>query len=195
MPYLSPYLSYLLSRNIKEKLRDYWESDERGVVFEDRPQKSRLTIEGLSENPSIEIRKVRFGEQNSYYGEKEFSFDPDQVGENGCTLNHDLFINAKPSPDPNLWEIRAIIPNQPPREVFFPMAAFSMSKIAGKDNAEYRIEFTGYDNPNRKTQIVKLVDESDMGQFLLEPSNEDNRPYAKTKVDGTNTWLVWFLEN
>lgn len=194
VPHLSPYLSYLLKRNIGEKLRDVWEEDSQAVNFQDHPKNSRLTFNGLSENQPIEIRKVRF-EKNNTYGLKGFPLKPDQTGKNGCALEDSLFEGDKLKPDPNLWSCRAIIPNQTPREVFIPAAAFNMSKIAGKEDAEYRIEFTGYENPNKKIQTVRLVDESDMEKFLQETNSKGDQPYAKMKIDGTNTWFVWFLED
>jgi hypothetical protein len=193
-PSFSPYLSYLMARNIGERARDF-QHDNRTSYIECHPQVSKLTVKGMSENPRIEMRKVRFIDEKPF-GDKEFPDKPDQVGENGFTLHTDLFKRAKENGlDTNLWSCRVSSPDQATREIFIPAAAFAMSKIAGKYEAEYELEFTGYEDLNKKTQIVKLVDGSDLGQFLQEARNNHDNPYAKMKADGTNTWLVWFLRD
>jgi len=65
-----------------------------------------------------------------------------------------------------------------------------MSKISGLESAKYNLIFSGYDDVNRTRQEVKLVDESKVVEFI----QKDKDPYyAKMKIDGTDTWFVWFL--
>jgi hypothetical protein len=65
-----------------------------------------------------------------------------------------------------------------------------MSKIAGLESVKYNLTFSGYDDPERIIQEVKLVDGTEIDEYL---KNSQDPFYAKMKVEGTNTWFVWFL--
>lgn len=132
--------------------------------------------------------------------DKTFSLEPDQESDKGnFDLDSNLFTLQKIKEDgtlapPSNWILR-IENSSLRRELHLPAAAFNMSKIAGKDQAHYEINFTGYDDPSKKTQILQLVDESDLDGYLEDCKKRDDKPYAQMKVDGTNTWFVWFLRD
>ncbi len=68
-----------------------------------------------------------------------------------------------------------------------------MSEVAGVKHANYKIVFTGYENKEKKTQVLELVDESDLENFFKAKEETNNPVYAKMKVDGTPTWYIWTL--
>lgn len=183
-PEISPYLSYLTQANINLK--------ERGLTsrvhqsFYDRPNSivinSRLNGFG---QVHTEIRRVRL--DGGLIGQKHVPKDPDEISGNlSIRLKDNLFIGNS-----NCW-LLSLTNGQAVREVFLPAAAFNMSKISGLNSVRYDLVFSGYDDTTKTQQEVKLIDESDMNEFM---KNEKEPYYAKMKVEGTNTWFVWFLRD
>ena len=191
-PRFSPYLSYFAKRNIELKRRDAYR-ESRWHDFTDRPDQINIKMQSNdAEVNGFEVRRVRLKDDFVGTGEKTFASDADHAG-NGdqVSLGQGLFEGNS-----NCWLIHCTLNDKSSREVFLPAAAFGMSRGAGRiDNVNYNIEFSGYENPNKKTQIVELVDQSDIEDFLNTRNAQGDNYYAKMKADGTDTWLVWFLRD
>jgi len=188
-PYISTYLAYLMRENIKLRARNYFTYDDRrgSGSFNERPREVEITAQFQKPDhvsSHIEVRRVRLLDDD-YYGRKIVPKNADQVSNaDFIKFGKNLFQG-----DSNCWLIK-IVSGQTTREVFLPAAAFNMSKIAGLESAKYNLIFSGYDDTERTKQEVKLVDKTDIDEFL---KNSQDPPYAKMKVEGTDTWLVWFL--
>jgi len=181
-PEISPYLAHLMRENIDHQDRNIYTRDSiwKWVSSKERPKK----IELITQSNLTEVRRVRLVD-NSYYGNKSVPKNADQISKN----NSFKFDNSLFRDNSNCWHIKAIS-DEITREIFLPIAAFNMSKISGLESARYNLIFSGYDDVTRTTQEVKLVDESSINEFI---KNEKDPYYAKMKVEGTNTWFVWFL--
>lgn len=189
-PEISPYLAQLMQENIDHKDRNiYYPQDNiwKWVSSKNRPKKVEVTTRSEHQNlvnNFIEVRRVRLVD-SSYYGNKSVPKNADQVSkDNSLIFGKNLFRNNS-----NCWHVK-VINDKITREVFLPIAAFNMSKISGLESAKYDLIFSGYDDVSKTKQEVKLVDESKIDAFI---QNEKDPYYSKMKVEGTNTWFVWFL--
>lgn len=174
-PYFSPYLSYLTRENINLKERGL--SPQINKIFYYRPKNIGINVklDGFH-GMRIEIRRVT---------EKQVLKDADAISSStSIDLNDDLFQGGS-----KCWLLR-LTNGSESREVFLPAAAFNMSKIAGLESAKYNLIFSGYDDTGRTKQEVMFVDKTDIDEFL---KDSQDPPYAKMKVEGTDTWFVWFL--
>lgn len=206
-PHMSPNLAWILRYHVDKNIRGYYTDQggfgthwgfeetntERPVSFALKPDScgfELVTQDGTTER--VKIFKCR--QNGDYAGRKYFLESPDQTEEQGkFDLKPELLEPRKLDGDnvvfyPLNWIIR-----NGQKELCLPEAAFVMSKAAGKSQAKYRIEFSGYDDPTKKTQIVKLVDESGLAEFFGKCGERGEQHYAKMKVDGTSTFFVWFL--
>jgi hypothetical protein len=183
-PYVSPYLSYLLRENIKLNARSAFGPDDRRFsCFNDHSDSVEVAVQYQEPGAIGEVRRVRLVD-NWIAGNKKVPEKADEVSANGTIkFGKDLFADNS-----NCWLIRAVAGNT--REVFLPAAAFNMSKIAGLESAKYSLIFSGYDDLSRTYQEVKLVQDADVDEYI---KNSQDPYYAKMKVEGTNTWFVWFL--
>lgn len=186
-PWLSPYLSILLSNHIKKKLRSPWQQGlHGGYSYNEAPKdiKIALTEKGAPLKSRIQVYYAK----SLPKGGKLFDYrvDYDASGDN-CSITRDFFRN-----DANLCYIRVESGGRS-REVYMPAAAFNMSKIMGVENAQYNLEFTGEDDYSKRTQVVHQVDETELDSFLKERQENKETVYAKMKVMGTPTYFVWVL--
>lgn len=188
-PEISSYLAHLMRENIDHKDRNIYTQDSmwKWASSKERPKKVEVTTQSEDRNfvnNSIEVRRVRLVD-SSYYGNKSVPENADQVSkENSLMFGNNLFRKNS-----NCWQVKAIN-DKITKEVFLPIAAFNMSKISGLESARYDLIFSGYDDVTKTKQEVKLVDESKVDAFI---QNEKDPYYAKMKVEGTDTWFVWFL--
>ena len=191
-PYFSAYLVSFAKMNIERKMRNFFQ-EPRCYDFSDRPSEINInvTIEGVDVD-SIEVRRVRLKGNHPSADEKTFNETPDQES-NGNSINLDESLFKGNS---NCWLIKCELEKyENSQEIYFPAAALAMSTAADIDIANYNLEFSGYNYEHRKTQIVKLIDQSEIDKFLKNRKNKNDHYYAKMKVDGTDTWLVWFLRD
>lgn len=188
VPHISPYLAYLMRNNISLNARNAFNDSQRTAnAFQDRPGKVEIIAQ--SQNPNltngrVEASRVRLLD-GSYYGNKSVPQDADEISRNN-SLNFDkkLFTD-----DSNCWLLKftnSFITS----EVFLPAAAFNMSKIAGLESVNYNLTFSGYDDTERTYQEVMLVEDANIDEYL---KNSQDPFYAKMKIEGTDTWFVWFL--
>jgi len=193
-PYLSPYLSMFLTENIRRKSRS-WSRFFQNEVYNlsERPTNNTIVFtDNTGEVSNIKVHKVVA--EVGYIGRKTFLDLPNQEQSgNQIVLGNELFDDRVEN-GAHVWLFRVGV-NGAEKQLFFPAATFQMSKFAGVDNANYRVEFTGYDNQNKKNQIMDMVDDTDLHQYLNDKNKNGDQLYAKMKVDGTNTWFVWFLRN
>lgn len=186
-PYFSPHLSYLLKENIKLNARTFFSKYDRATIRPDiHPEKIEVScqLEHFDNNAtSIGIRGVRVLDE-TYYGAKKVPQNADMSSEtNTISFDNRLFQEKS-----NCWLISATNGNCT-REVFLPVAAFNMSKIAGLESAKYNLTFTDYDDSLKTKQEVVMVNDTDIDKV----GYDGKKVYAKMKVDGTNTWFVWHL--
>lgn len=191
-PVISPYLSCVLQENIELKARNIKDPKlNRGnEVFSEHPENIRIAACFNDINfgeTSIGVTAVRLVE-NSYYGRKEVPPNSDQESKSGPIDLSSDFFNIKT----NCWLVRVGNKNGMTSEVFFPAAAFNMSKIAGLKSAEYNIVFSGYDDTSKTKQEVKLINKDDMVRLH---NNQQDPIYAEMEISGTDTYLVWFLRS
>lgn len=208
-PQMSPNLAWILRYHIDKGIRGYY-TDQVGlgtysayketnlkkpVSYSLKPSLCRFELVTKNEaTEKIEVFKIR--QEGDYASKKYFLESPDQIeAQNSFTLDPQLLEPRKLDNDnfvfyPLNWVIRT-----GKKELCLPEAAFVMSKAAENDQANYKIEFSGYDDLSKKTQIVKLVDESDLADFLDKCSQRNEQYYAKMKVSGTSAWFIWFLRD
>lgn len=191
VPYLSPYLSYYSKRNIDLKMRDFLSAL---PDFSDKPDHNSVTVKVKGETiknfniQPVERKRSEDRKSVTYHTSAESREYPNS--ENVVVLSESIF-----KAESNTFLIRTRKTKGVPMALFLPKACFNMSKIAGLEKADYVVDFTGFDDPSKKKQILKLVDESDMPKFIKDHENAGDFPYAKMKVDGTSTWFVWFLRD
>lgn len=187
-PNFSAYLSLFIKRNIElQKRNPVVES--RLHDFSDRPNQINLSATTQSNDiTSIEIRKTILVD-NSVFGAKNYNIEPDQQSSTSRIIFDKSLFEEKT----NCWLIKFFLKNSTVLELFFPIAALTMATASGVNFANYEISFSGYDDIDKKTQIVELIDQSEIDSFLNARTNSGDNYYAKMLVAGTNTWFVWFL--
>lgn len=190
-PELSPYLSMLLTDHIKKGVRNPWvEGLHKGYSYEETPitmniylrEKGKPIIGKISLYASTQENKTSTG--NKYFINKP-NTEVDQT--DNCPVPSHPF-----KADANLLYITASN-NDQIREVYIPAAAFNMTKMAGVENADYYINFTGHKNPYATVQTIHQVDESDLVKFLSGYPKDKQAVYAAMKVAGTSTYFVWTI--
>jgi hypothetical protein len=187
-PYISPHLGYLLKENIVSKDRDFHSGKMATDYPSIRPKKIEIATQ-IDEDSSIrgnrvEVSRVRY-EGRFDYGKKSVPEKADRISEtNSLIFDRSLFVEKS-----NCWLVKTGA-DRMAREVFLPVAAFNMSKIAGLESAKYKIVFSGYDDPRRTWQELKYVDDKEVDSYFRDSQDPY---YAKMKIDGTSTWMVWFL--
>lgn len=185
VPEMSPYLTYLMKENIGTRSRDHYVAD-RWRWASKLPREISLTSEIINEERQtnhIEVRRVNLL-GGSYYREKKVSDEADGVAPGVIKFGERLFKGKS-----NCWLVRNVKGGMS-REIFLPMAAFNMSKIAGLDKVTYHLTFSGYDDPKKEKQEVVFLNEKNMADYVY---NSKDSLYAKMKVEGTDVWFLWFL--
>lgn len=198
-PNLSPYLSTYLKHNLDVKHRGYYDNppETSGHNIIDRPQEISIDCTDIyAQTLDIKVHKVKV-EQSYVDGKRSFPNIPTQeVKGNHIVLNQDQFDNQVWT-GANVWLLNTQFNNANPkgdqRQLFLPSAAFQMSKFAGLEKANYHIEFSGYNDPTKKTLYMEMVQDSDKKGFVGTQPNNYTHQYAQMKVEGTSTWFVWFL--
>ncbi len=207
-PILSPYLSLLLTRNIKRGRRGYYTSP--GSIGVAKEMKEKYNFYG--ELPG----KIGFRVANSevtgvskshflfpdYYDEKDENEKPVSCkkmkqadfaikSQGNVELENSSFV-------PQLIDGQELYPvlfrvecnnRGEKKELYVPIGIFNMSKYSGVEEAVYDIEFIGKPSADMKSQALNLIDGSEVDEFLSK-----NASYAKMKVSGTNTWCVWTFQ-
>lgn len=192
-PRIGSYLAYSVKSKIDARIREPIIRNECYYLGE-RPREVSVSVSmqgsecqhlgvkrvRLKDNDVTDNEEKRFPENDDYAVEgSQFTFPPDAFNDNSnCAL-----LTIRISPD------------QAEKHLYFPFASLNMSSAVGLESARYAIELTGYDDPNKRTQVVEVVDESDIDGFLTERQSRNDIPYAKMKVDGTNAWFIWFLRD
>jgi hypothetical protein len=202
-PIMSSHLGYVLKYNHERNIRGYytdpggigngWEvainAGDKALSYTLHPNSIKFELV-LPEDENFEGAEVFVARlEGDYYSKRSFPDIPDKTAQHRTfTLDPQLLEPIDGSIfHPLNWIIKS-----GQRELCLPKAALVMSKIAGIDIANYKIEFSGYHDPAKYTQIVKLIDQSEIDEFLQQRSSEGDPYYAKMKVDGTDTWFVWF---
>jgi hypothetical protein len=184
-PRVSPFLSYLANHHVKFNIRDdVVEGYGNGYSFMQIPENSiKLDV---VEEPNAGVQCDIYLGNTRHGGQRGFDDLPNYSSPNGSFQ----LDKAIATDDPHVMMLKTASR----KCLYIPYAAFCMSRMAGLKDAIYRINFTKYSASNQqRTQIVNLVDESDIESFLQDKENNRETPYAKMKVDGTNAWFVWFL--
>lgn len=129
----------------------------------------------------------------SYRGDKYFNPSTEVKGENSEVVIHADDLRKKTGD--LSYPINIIFVRAGQRELYFPIALFNMSKIAGQDNVSYNVEFENIsEDPSFKTQAVKLVDSSDLINFREELQGQEKQILARMQISGTNIWCFWLLQ-
>lgn len=181
-PNLSPFLSYVLQQNLRDRQREYTYPEEAFIL----PSAIRLNVSDVN-STDVYIPTM----PGNYYGEKQFptDFTYSSGGEN-LELQNLINPNKHGFLPTNVY-IKCRSESGTDQELCIPIAAFIMSKISGKDDPTFNVEFMNNSRyESSQTLITKLVDESKLDEHLQTNSQD---VYAKMKVDGTNTWFVWSL--
>lgn len=203
VPWVSPFISMILTRNMNEKLRNPWGKDSMVFNYDGRPSNIGISFERFNNaNGNINLRVYPLhikGTNGPEYltSVRSFSETPDGV-------SSDVLINL----GSNVFEKEGtLIPpvvlftldeGENHKEIYMPAAAFIMSDLAGVDNANYEVEFFELDDAqsedDKNLQAVYLVDESDYVDFYNTSVEKGDTLYAKMIVPGTSTIFVWKLE-
>lgn len=206
-PLLSPYLSYLIKRANLRGQRGYrtkpegfsLENDFETFWLNELPSIARISILNGAEPISafvptlIKSNDEMFGLLRIYYGGADFSSPTELIGNNGEVLIKDEDLRKK---DGNLvYPVNTILVRAGEKELYIPIAIFNMSKISGLDTVSYNVEFgDAPEDSDMTTQIVNLVDNSDLEKFTEKLQSQDKKVFAKMKISGTTTWCVWLLQ-
>jgi len=183
-PYLSPYLSILAQNHIKKKLRDYlYDSNERGYITSDIPEEIDLTTD---ENVEIQaMRTLRVEEGKESY----FPSNPDYI-----STDNSIKTNKSELTKNNAYALQlSLTQNGQEKQLYFPCLAFQMSKLNGKEKAEYKIEIL--DEIKDTVQHIAIVDKFDMLPLVEEIKRVNHMsPVAKMDIDGTIASYIWFQD-
>ena len=77
------------------------------------------------------------------------------------------------------------------KQLYIPYLAFNMSKLNGKEKAEYKIKIL--DEIKDTAQYITIADKSDIQPLVKEIERVNHMsPVAKMDIDGTNASYVWF---
>lgn len=183
-PSLSPFLSYILNKNLADRQRGYTHEEEAFIL----PDSIMLNIPGI-ENVDFYVPKM----PDSYYDDRKFPFKPTYSDKNQNIEIRNLIKPNERGVLPTSIYIKCSSEDGISREVCIPIAAFIMSKLSGQDNSTFNIEFTeGSRYENGSTLITKLIDESKLDDYL---QAQGQKIYAKMKIDGTDAWIIWSLTN
>lgn len=196
-PRISSYTAMLLETKLKRNK----DGKEEGFPLDEGPDEVEFKFKDPLGKPMegrYYIYKNRLG-TNGYYKDS-FLGRSDEKG----TSSEVKILDGSPLlekrgndniyPYPGNWIIR-VINEGIEAEVVVPTAAFNMSRWAGVNKATYSIDFTGHEYPDKKKQIMQIVDESDLNEYLKNRSAENDPVYAKMKVDGTSLWFIWHLRH
>lgn len=191
-PELSPYLAMFLNNNIKKRARSHVFQNEMNNITE-HPNNVAINTSLSGINPdNLKIYKANI--ETNYMGVKSFSDKPDlEVNEGMFSFTENLFDDGVLH-GANVWLIKANFKGIE-KHLFVPAAAFQMSKFAGLESVNYKIEFSDTDNMDKNIQILEIVNESDMVQNFTEHTNEGHIPYAIMKVEGTDNFFIWYIKN
>lgn len=79
-------------------------------------------------------------------------------------------------------------------ELIIPTLVFNISRWLGIEKPSYTIGIIGFDFGDKFKQVVGFVKKEELETFVWENRYRENYPYAVMEVEGTDYWLVWFLE-
>lgn len=206
-PPLSPYLSYLIKRANLRKQRGsktepeglHIEKNYETFCLNELPSEIKISTTNKTDPISVFVPTLRKpaddtnGYLGIYYAGADFNSPTELAGNEGevSIQNKDL---RKRSGD-LVYPVNTIFVRAGQKELYVPIAVFNMSKISGQDIVSYNIEFIETQkDTNMRTQIMKLVDNSDLGNLTEELQSQGQKVYAKMKISGTTTWCVWWLQ-
>lgn len=203
-PEISPYLGLILQKNHAERIRGYYTHPE-GIGYMHFSEKfpygffpGRITLSfkevGFPTEGKISVWKG-LG-MCSYYEAVSFGDSPFQEETNRCLLLDRECLSGRLYGKDIIYPTSFYISLAGRTRIFdvyLPSVAFNMSKLAGNEEANYVIEFSGYDDPSKDAQLLKIVDEQDLDGFMKQSLKNNDIPYALMRVSGTASWFVWFL--
>lgn len=206
-PLLSPYLSYLIKRANLRKQRGsktgpeglHIEKNYETFCLNELPSAVKISTTNKTDPISGFVPTLRkpadetYGYFGIYYAGADFNSPTELAGNEGAVSIQDTDLRKREGD--LVYPINTIFVRTGQKELYVPIAVFNMSKISGQDIVFYNIEFSDtQEDPNMKTQIMKLVDSSDLGKLTEELQSQGQKVYAKMKISGTTTWCVWWLQ-
>ncbi len=200
-PYLSQYLAALIRLNVARGTRGYY-TDPKGIGRSNVSLKEKYSF--YEEVPGIVEFTVSGGTVESvfrseylepdYYSEKIFKKVIIRSEKGVTELDASAFEAVKYSAEelyPNTF-LLIVNHNGVEKELYVPLSVFNMSKYAGVEKATYDVQFV--DNLKFESglrQIAEMVEEFELGDFLDVKKTKNQNVYAKMKIVGTDTWMVW----
>ena len=207
-PYINPFLLYIIKQNQEKGIRGYY-SDPKGLGMETdienesaiyliRPEKVKISCESVSE---IQITKARFvpgKDKPSYYLPKTFPDLPDQTSvSNHLDLANEFFSHQPIGFEtrtielvPTVFQIK-VMKDSKEKKLFLPTPVFLMTKLAGIENAEYKIHFSKDATEKIESLNLQLVPERNLNQLLKELGEQGEVEYARMKIEGTPFLSIW----
>ena len=165
-------------------------SDSRVYNYFDRPKTTTLRF---NKSGAIQIRKVIIPDQ-FYFDSSRRSIkdEPDQEVQDGDSILLEKNVFDDRDRGTNVWYVTVNDGNRS-YELFLPSAAFTMSKIAGNEDSELEIEFTGHENTNLDyTQMMRMVTDDNKEEVI---KSNGSPLFASMRIPSTNISFLWFLEN
>ena len=200
-PYLSLGLKASLLRNVSKNIRGYY-TDPRSIgragvdgfdFYGEVPQKVSFQLNNVGN-----FRVYRSGHSvPDYYSAKTFSdvagimrnsdgkfvmpkesFEPQSV--DGKKIYSTIYVIKTSSGDKN-------------KELYFPVSLLNIPAIFGVKDANYKIDFTGYEPSTEYSgkQVMEYVEANEMPTFMNKKSQAGEPLYALMAIPGTQTWAVW----
>lgn len=203
----TPWFGYCLGRNEKLKIRGYY-SDPRAIgiaaqradikesalsIWGERPKDITINFidnNGKPINGVVSVSRVKTANGN-YYGKKWFEKCELIEDCNGTMEASDKWFEPMRGgydmTYPTNWIFKINGRDGRRYLLHMPVAAFNMSKLAGKENANYTIKFYGDGKGiSEKTQTLTM-----MPTLYPLPVQDSADKYASMDVDGTEFSFEW----
>lgn len=221
-PVIDPYVSMLIKQNVENGVRGYYTDPEgTGGGYQDDftyLNKTPDTISFQSErSDSMTIQKTVYSKFDYYFNSQPKETTVNIKNSTATESNPRLFGNEVillGEPDSGFYvpefqmspqtidgkEIYSTVfilqvkIDGETKSVYVPRAIFNMSKLAGVNEANYKIDFLSFGSIEKGTQKLTLMQESEMSEYLDTAFKNYKPPYAIMKIEGTSVYCVWTFE-
>ncbi|MFA5103335.1 MAG: hypothetical protein WC525_09305, partial [Candidatus Thermoplasmatota archaeon] len=192
----SSYDAMLIERNRNDQIRDPYGVSFDREGYRSLPSTIHISVEtnDPTGEPTLAIHAVRFS--GGYLDPKNFEKTPDRaVNGNSIDITPSV-LDINPSIRSNSILVRISQRGRNDRVVVLPISAFVMSKLAGVEDAQYTIVFTGYDNPGESNLVMyALNSRAEFDDYVAKRQTVGDEMYAYMQVDGTETYYAWYFDD
>lgn len=221
-PHIDPYVSMLIQQNVEQGVRGYY-TDPEGVgtnSYQEGFAYLNQTPDTVSfynmRSTEMTIQKTIFKKLDYYFSNDTRSmfllpyqdFDPGNprrfskktplIGEPNVGFYVPEFIfSPQTIDDKHIYSTDFLLQTTidgKVKSVFIPRAIFNMSKLAGVNEANYKIDFLWQGQTDKTIQKLTLYQASEMDEYMKTAFEKHLPIYAIMRIQGTDVWCVWTLE-